>query len=104
MYNVLNNIVHLIFAMKYWVMSNKIEQIVSKKENNKADLIANFIFYFITLLIVATNIAACFDESPNSGFSSSGEIIFNVLYSMPPYLIVGVLIDAFYRLRKFKGD
>ena len=103
MYNVLNNIVHLIFAIKYWVMSNKIEQIVSKKENPNSDRIANFIFFFQVLLIVATNTAACFDESPNSGFTIPGEIIFNVFYSMPPYLIVGVLIDALFRLRKFKG-
>ncbi len=101
-YYISDEIVHTIFAIKYWVLSRKINQLVSNKEDKYLDCKARLIFLLQMLLILFTSIAwslVYIVDLTNKGYET-----ILVFYTLNPYISFVILAEAFWKLKSCGAD
>jgi uncharacterized membrane protein len=93
-------VAHGIFVMRYWVLSQKINQIVEQKVDKYLSLkswILNITLYSLILTTITLNVLIVIDKQVHK------TALFNLLLSLPPIIIVAVLFWSLYTLRNYRG-
>ena len=97
------NIVHWIFALKYWSLSFKIQQLKIGRDAdvyNKQLKVAFFIGIFLnSLSALFNNLSAVDVETTRKKFT-----IVALVFTLPLYVSFAILIDAFRRFREIKDS
>ena len=97
----LTMIIHSIFVIKYWVLSKKIFSVISNQEDKNLQKKAWLIIIGQTLIIIIGNIF--FILTSLKMISPTLSVIGMTTYVLPSFFIVGILGNAFWRLRKIGG-
>lgn len=104
-----NMIAHSLFATKYWLLSRKISSIL-KKTSDKS-VYWQVIIIFTTILVIIFLSISLFSlveyrefKYGKSEDKSPLEVTSYVLYCLPPYIVVIVTVNAFYRLHTCEGS
>jgi len=95
----LNTIVHLLFVMKIWIVSKKVEQVVTGTE----DLILECKAKSLTIFLIFVSAMSCVVIYFSIVYQNS--LLYTVmayLIDIPPLCCVYILATAFYRLSRFK--
>lgn len=98
-----------IFAIKYWVISKKIEKIMCASEQDETltsiHVKALVIFYGQVVLIIASTTFYTILECETLLYIDYGAVFVSAvsLYCLPPYVVVFVIANAYLRLKKSGG-
>lgn len=102
-----DQIVHVIFAFKYWVLSRRILHIRSKKQDNWFDFKVRFCFGLLIVFIISTSIANFFCGIKTDGQfrTTKGYIFSYALLCVTPYFSFSIMAEALWKLKscKFEG-
>ena len=99
---ILNNIVHFIFAMKYWVLSRKIKQTLDNIDTNYFEIKVKVIFYLQIILIIVAG--ALFIWSTITFINNFPSLAFYILLVTlivsPSFIIVIILANGLYVMKQ----
>jgi hypothetical protein len=92
----LDEAAHSIFAIKYWVLSRKISQLVKGNEDLRLDCKSRTIFAFQMFLILSTGIAYALTDS----YQFKNVTILLAVLTLAPYIAFALLGEALWKLTR----
>ncbi len=101
----LDETIHTIFALKYWVLSRRIKEIVSGTQDKHLNLKARAIFTLQMLIILSTTMTLIYLGSTQKYYflPIAKMSIFNAFLCLPPFISFFLLAEALYRLNTCEG-
>ena len=98
---------HVIFVMKYLVLSRKVHAFIEKKEDPNINLKAKILFGIQMVWIIIASIAlefGFFQISSDARKFSIKRFVIDCFATAPPFILVFVLIDAFCLMKNVGGE
>ena len=99
----LDETVHTIFALKYWVLSRRIKEIVTRTLDTNLNSKVKTIFTVQILIILSTTTTLVYLGSTGKYYSIDKIAIFNAFLCLPPFISFFILAEALYKLSKCEG-
>jgi hypothetical protein len=97
-----NLLAHLVFKMKYWVLSFKMQEITNGTKIKNLEIKAKILFYILGVLMIGTLIFFAIISINRVDFDK--EVIWSgILRCVAPVICLIVLFDAFLRMKRFEG-
>ena len=103
-----DSLVHIIFAMKYWILSRKVMVVYSNQQHDpKFELKAKILYIFQIVNLVAASLTYFLYFGMNFSKSDNKPMLSEYIWiycCSPPLIMLGLMIEAFWHLRNVKGD
>lgn len=98
--------VHLLFSMKYWSLSLKIEDIMLRRQSHEHHtLFTHLIFWFAELVIIMSSVLMIVDTDISLKRDALYEtvplnVVLQISIFLPSLIALVLIIDAVFRLRR----
>ena len=95
----MNEMVHTIFVIKYWILSKKVHSYWDQTKDNSFYFKKLMLSICLPLLIITMTIVYCYNYIFYFPFSKFGYAVYLTFYSLPPFMILCIIGVAFLNLR-----